>query len=89
MIRPHTGYVHMSSFGEKTHREFLQAVDSLRRRGMENLILDLEDNGGGLMVAAASIANEFLDDNDTIVYMYGRRTPMKRLHRKATEPCGE
>jgi carboxyl-terminal processing protease len=77
MVRPHTGYVHMSSFGEKTHREFLQAVDSLRRRGMENLILDLEDNGGGLMVAAASIANEFLDDNDTIVYMYGRRTPMK------------
>lgn len=77
MIKPHTGYVHMSSFGEKTHKEFMDAVDSLRRNGMKNLILDLEDNGGGLMSSAVSIANEFLDDGDTIVYMFGRVTPMR------------
>lgn len=77
MIKPNTGYVHMSSFGEKTHKEFMEAVDSLRQRGMKNLILDLEDNGGGLMSSAVSIANEFLDDGDTIVYMYGRTTPMR------------
>ena len=77
MIAPHVGYVHMSSFGEKTHEEFMAGVDSLRRHGLTTLVLDLQGNGGGLMGAAVDVANEFLDAGDTIVYMYGRTVPMK------------
>lgn len=76
MIAPGIGYVHMSSFGEKTHQEFMNGVDSLLRSGMKTLVLDLQGNGGGLMTSAVAIANEFLDDGDTIVYMYGRTVPM-------------
>lgn len=74
MIRPSVGYVRIGSFGATTYGEFMTAVDSLRRGGMTSLILDLQDNGGGYLQAAAQIANEFLQQNDLIVYTQGRRT---------------
>lgn len=40
---------------------------------MTNLILDLQDNGGGYLQSAVQIANEFLRDKDMIVYTEGRR----------------
>ena len=72
MIRPNVGYIRLESFGAKTYREFMSAVDSLQRNGMKSLVLDLQDNGGGYLEAAASIANEFLDKGDMIVYTEGR-----------------
>ena len=72
MIRPETGYIRLESFGAKTYDEFMQAADSLRRQGMKRLILDLQDNGGGYLEAAVSIANEFLSKGDMIVYTEGR-----------------
>lgn len=73
MIRPGIGYIRLESFGAKTHEEFMTAVDSLKRNGMKDLILDLQDNGGGYLQSAVEIANEFLQDNDMIVYTEGRR----------------
>lgn len=75
MIKPEVGYIRLESFGAKTYEEFMAAVDSLKRQGMKNLILDLEDNGGGFLQAAVRIANEFLNNNDMIVYMEGRSAP--------------
>ena len=72
MIRPTVGYVRIGSFGATTYREFCDAVDTLRRQGMRDLILDLQDNGGGYLRAAVDIANSFLHDNDLIVYTEGR-----------------
>lgn len=72
MIAPKVGYVRIGSFGMNTYKEFMERIDTLREQGMEDLILDLQDNGGGLMQAAIDIANEFLDDDDLIVYMQGR-----------------
>ncbi len=74
MIRPNVGYIRIESFGMKTHDEFMTAVDSLKRRGMKTLILDLQENGGGYLQSAVQISNEFLKDNDMIVYTEGRRT---------------
>ncbi|WP_459996057.1 S41 family peptidase [Prevotella dentasini] len=73
MIRPSIGYIRLESFGAKTHDEFMAAIDSLRRQGMKSLILDLQDNGGGYLQAAVQVSNEFLQDNDLIVYTEGRR----------------
>ena len=75
IIRPGIGYVRLESFGIKTHEEFMQAIDKLKQQGMQRLILDLQDNGGGFLEAAVRIANEFLQDNDMIVYTEGRRVP--------------
>src|SRR5574344_1982595 len=74
MIKPSVGYIRIGSFGETTYNEFMSAVDSLKTHGMKNLILDLQENGGGYLLTAAKIANEFLQDGDLIVYTQGRRS---------------
>lgn len=73
MIRPSVGYIRLESFGAKTHDEFMSAIDSLKRKGMKSLILDLQDNGGGYLESAVKISNEFLRSGDMIVYTEGRR----------------
>ena len=73
MIRPNVGYIRIESFGMKTHDEFMSAVDSLKKKGMKTLLLDLQDNGGGYLQSAVQISNEFLKNNDMIVYTEGRR----------------
>jgi peptidase, S41 family len=73
MIRPGIGFIRLESFGMKTHEEFMESVEKLKQQGMKRLILDLQDNGGGFLEAAVRIANEFLQDNDMIVYTEGRR----------------
>ena len=75
MIRPGIGYIRIGNFGATTHQEFLESMDKLRRQGMEHLILDLQENGGGYLKAAVDIAGEFLQKGDLIVYTEGRRVP--------------
>ncbi len=75
MADPTTGYIRIGSFGATTYDEFMAAVSDLKGRGMQNLILDLQDNGGGYLQAAVNIANEFLSKGDLIVYTQGRQVP--------------
>ena len=81
MIRPGVGYICLESFGMKTHEEFMDAVKELEKQGMKSLILDLQDNGGGYLQAAVQISNEFLKDNEMIVYTEGRN--VRRQNYKA------
>ena len=79
MICPGIGFVRLENFGEKTHEEMMCAIDSLKKLGMTDLILDLQDNGGGCLEAAARIANEFLSDGDMIVYIEGLHAPRREF----------
>lgn len=74
MIRPQVGYIRIGSFGATTYDEFMEGVNTLQAQGMKDLILDLQDNGGGYLQAAVQICNEFLQKNDLIVYTQGRTT---------------
>ena len=73
MIRPNVGYIRIGNFGATTYDEFMEGMEKLKKEGMKDLILDLQDNGGGYLQAAVEIANEFLPKNDLIVYTEGRR----------------
>jgi len=75
MIRPGIGYIRIGNFGAQTHEEFCQSLMKLTGEGMQSLILDLQENGGGYLQSAVAIANEFLGNNDLIVYTQGRRAP--------------
>jgi len=75
MIRPQVGYIRIGNFGLTTYNEFMDAVEGLKVLGMKDLILDLQENGGGYLMAAVQIANEFLHHDDLIVYTQGRRVP--------------
>ena len=75
MIRPGIGYIRIGNFGAQTHDEFCQSLMKLTGEGMQSLILDLQENGGGYLHAAVEIAEEFLSKGDLIVYTQGRRAP--------------
>lgn len=68
MADPTTGYIRVSRFGEETDKEFEAALEKLCKQGMKNLIVDLEDNGGGYLQAAHQLASHFLDKGDMVVY---------------------
>ena len=75
MLTPTAGYIRIGSFGATTYDEFMAAADTLEKRSggkLQDLVIDLQENGGGYLQAAVQIANEFLDDNDLIVYTEGR-----------------
>lgn len=71
MIDDKTGYIRLSRFGATTVAEFKEALIKLNAEGLQNLILDLESNGGGYLNAATELADEFLDKDKLIVYMEG------------------
>ncbi len=90
MADPTTGYIRVSRFAESTSDEVAEAIGELRKKGMRNLVLDLEDNGGGYLRAAYEVAGMFLDNNDLIVYTEGmRQSPYYyRNERKGILPEG-
>ena len=73
MVRPHVGYIRIGNFGATTYDEFCESMKKLQKEGMQSLILDLQENGGGYLHAAVQIAEEFLQENDLVVYTEGRR----------------
>ena len=75
MISPGIGYIKGSNFGATTVEEFETKLRDLQTKGLESLILDLQGNGGGFLMAAVGIANEFLNRDQLVVYTEGKRSP--------------
>jgi len=69
------GYIKVSKFAQTTFDEFLEAIEKLKKQGMEKLILDLRGNGGGYLFSAINLANQFLEDGKLIVYTQGQARP--------------
>lgn len=80
MLDKKTGYIKVSRFAETTYEEFLDKTSSLRSQGMENLILDLRGNGGGLLSTAVKICDEFLEKGQVIVYTEGKSHPKETIN---------
>lgn len=83
MLDSATGYIKVNRFSANTFKEFHQALISLGKQGMKQLILDLRQNPGGYMDAATSIADELLDNSKLIVYTQGIHS--ERMDYKAKE----
>ena len=67
LIRPGVGYINMSGgFNQTTYAEFAEAMKALRAQGMQQLVLDLRNNGGGLVGQAYRVANTFLSTGQTV-----------------------
>ena len=75
MLDERTGYLRISRFGAKTHEEMMDALKQLEKQGMTQLIMDLNDNGGGYLNAAIDMCNEFLDRGQLMVYTEGENSP--------------
>ena len=73
MIRPGVGYIAMTGgFNQTTYAEFTDAMKRLKSKGMKQVVLDLKDNGGGLVGQAYRVANTFLSAGQTVFTQNGR-----------------
>lgn len=79
MAAPGVGYIRISSFGQTTADEFREAIGRLRKQGIKDLIIDLQDNGGGYMQPAIDIAQYFLQPDAPVVYTEGLHQPARHF----------
>ncbi|WP_276379852.1 S41 family peptidase [Flavobacterium sp. H4147] len=68
LIGNNVGYIKINRFAETTFNEFKTGLTKLKQKGIQSLVIDLRDNGGGYMEEAIAIADEFLKDKQLIVF---------------------
>lgn len=77
MIDDKIGYVKLNRFSFTTLDEFQDALSDLQKEGLEDLVLDLSNNGGGYLDVAVKLADHFLEDQKMIVYTQGDKHPKR------------
>ncbi len=80
MIDKESGYIKINKFSRTTYEEFMEALEPLEKQGMKKLVLDIRGNGGGIVDEAVNMADEFLGNDELIVYTEGRKSPRKEYH---------
>jgi carboxyl-terminal processing protease len=80
MLNRESGYIRINKFSRTTFEEFITALEALEKKGMKKLVLDIRGNGGGIVDEAVNMADEFLGNDELIVYTEGRKSPRKEYH---------
>lgn len=75
---PTIGYIQLTSFTERTNDELLEAIDELEAQGVKAYILDLRQNGGGMLDTAVDVASQFLEDG--VVLKEDRQNEGERVY---------
>lgn len=83
MVNNNTGYIRLSRFGITSYKEFHQALIKLKSSGMNNLIVDLTGNGGGILSTSTDITDEFLEKGRLMVYTEGKNQPRMTINSTA------
>jgi carboxyl-terminal processing protease len=80
MVKPGIGYVRVSTFNETTDSDLNEALRQLDVSKLDGLIIDLRNNGGGLLNQAVGMADMFLDKNEIVVSHRGRASQERRYY---------
>lgn len=81
IIGDNVGYIKLDQFTEKAGSEVLEAFQKLKKQGMKYLILDLRNNGGGLLGEAVRIMNIFVEQGVKIVETKGKIPEMQKVYK--------
>jgi carboxyl-terminal processing protease len=81
MIDDETGYIKVSRFSRTTAKEIDESLTKLENMGMQQLLLDLRNNGGGMMDQAISIVDMFVSSRDTILFTKGKIPGSSEVYR--------
>ena len=81
MIDEQTGYIKVNRFSKTTAKEINESLSKLENQGMEQLLLDLRNNGGGMMDQAISIVDMFVSSRDTILFTKGKISGSTEVYR--------
>ena len=82
MVNDTTGYIRINKFSAETANETADAIKQLKKKGMKNLILDLVDNGGGLLSASVELVSELIQPGEMVVYTEGLNVPRQNYYSK-------
>lgn len=63
-------YVRIKSFNEKTPEQFISVVENFISQGIKGLILDVRNNGGGLLTSVVKVLDYLLPEGDIVSAMY-------------------
>lgn len=80
-----TGYIQITEFSDHTGEQFIDALNSLLKKGVDSLVIDLRNNPGGLLDAAVAVAEPFFKKDDLIVYTQGRSADDRESYLSETE----
>ena len=72
MLNKDTGYIKINRFARATSQEVKKSLNDLEKNGMKQLLLDLRNNGGGMMDQAINIIDMFIASRDTILFTKGK-----------------
>ena len=75
MLDNHVGYIKLDRFAQESTQEFKEAFAKLQAQGMESLIFDLRGNTGGYLNTAIELVDQFLTENQLIVFTEGIHSP--------------
>ncbi|MDO5147424.1 MAG: S41 family peptidase [Eubacteriales bacterium] len=85
MMEDGVGYISVAQFVENTFPQFEEALSDLEGKGMKGLVIDLRDNGGGLLNSCIDMVSRILPKDELIVYTEdkeGKRTEYKSISKK-------
>ncbi len=80
------GYINLNQFTEDCSKDFRRAFVEMKKNGMQKLIVDLRNNGGGLESEAVNIVNIFVPKDVTIVSNHGKVKRLDRDYKTTAEP---
>lgn len=86
MVDKEIGYIKLNSFTQTAASDVRSAIEKLTQDGMSKLVLDLRDNGGGLLIEAVKIVNFFVPKNTVVVSTKGRVKEENRVYTTLEEP---
>ncbi|MCE4957016.1 S41 family peptidase [Macrococcoides caseolyticum] len=85
MMKDKTAIITVSKFQDKTSKEFHDALQEMHDKGMKRLVIDMRNNPGGFLNEATKMANEFLEQGDTVLYTENNKGEKKAM--TASEPA--
>ena len=86
MINDQDGYVLMTKFTDGVGQGIRDAYNTLKKRGMKRLVLDLRSNGGGLLNEAVNIVSLFVPKGSVVVTSKGRLAGTEQVYKTTTDP---
>ena len=80
MLDDSIGYIYVMQFDEITTQQFATALDALKAQGMKGLVVDIRDNGGGLLTTVCDMLDLFLEEDQLIVYTLDKYDTKEEIH---------
>lgn len=82
MLDDSIGYIYIMQFDEVTTQQFETALHELSEQGMQGLVVDIRDNGGGLLTTVCDMLDMFLEEEDLIVYTLDKYNEKEEIYAK-------